>query len=311
MKNRYYDLNSYLRSIFGCRVQKISLDAGLTCPNRDGSIATGGCIYCNSRGSGTGALQKGLSITEQILKGKESLKGRYKAKKFIAYFQSFSNTYGPYEKLKGLYKEALAIDDIVGLSVGTRPDCVDESILTLLEGYTKDYLVWIEYGIQSIHDRTLTFINRGHDVRCFKRAVKATRTRGIKICTHVILGLPFEDRRDMLATAEAVAAMGIDGIKIHLLYVIKGTGMEKLYQEGTYRCLEQDEYANLVCDFLELLPPDMVIQRLTGDPHPDELVAPEWSLRKNETLSRIKKILADRDSWQGKGFNVQQKRGNP
>jgi hypothetical protein len=300
MKNRYYDLNSYLRSIFGCRVQKISLDAGLTCPNRDGSIATGGCIYCNSRGSGTGALQKGLSITEQILKGKESLKRRYKAKKFIAYFQSFSNTYGPYEKLKGLYKEALAIDDIVGLSVGTRPDCVDESILTLLEGYTKDYLVWIEYGIQSIHDRTLTFINRGHDVRCFKRAVKATRTRGIKICTHVILGLPFEDRRDMLATAEAVAAMGIDGIKIHLLYVIKGTGMEKLYQEGTYRCLEQDEYANLVCDFLELLPPDMVIQRLTGDPHPDELVAPEWSLRKNETLSLIKKILADRDSWQGK-----------
>jgi len=234
------------------------------------------------------------------LKGKESLKRRYKAKKFIAYFQSFSNTYGPYEKLKGLYKEALAIDDIVGLSVGTRPDCVDESILTLLEGYTKDYLVWIEYGIQSIHDRTLTFINRGHDVRCFKRAVKATRTRGIKICTHVILGLPFEDRRDMLATAEAVAAMGIDGIKIHLLYVIKGTGMEKLYQEGTYRCLEQDEYANLVCDFLELLPPDMVIQRLTGDPHPDELVAPEWSLRKNETLSLIKKILADRDSWQGK-----------
>jgi radical SAM protein (TIGR01212 family) len=303
MNNRYYDLNSYLRSIFGCRVQKISLDAGLTCPNRDGSIATGGCIYCNSRGSGTGALQKGLSITEQILKGKESLKRRYKAKKFIAYFQSFSNTYGPYEKLKGLYKEALAIDDIVGLSVGTRPDCVDESILTLLEGYTKDYLVWIEYGIQSIHDRTLTFINRGHDVRCFKRAVEATRTRGIKICTHVILGLPFEDRRDMLATAEAVAAMGIDGIKIHLLYVIKGTGMEKLYQEGTYRCLEQDEYANLVCDFLELLPPDMVIQRLTGDPHPDELVAPEWSLRKNETLSRIKKILADRDSWQGKGFN--------
>jgi len=300
MKNRYYDLNSYLRNIFGCRVQKISLDAGLTCPNRDGSIATGGCIYCNSRGSGTGALQKGLSITEQILKGKESLKRRYKAKKFIAYFQSFSNTYGPYEKLKGLYKEALAIDDIVGLSVGTRPDCVDESILTLLEGYTKDYLVWIEYGIQSIHDRTLTFINRGHDVRCFKRAVKATRTRGIKICTHVILGLPFEDRRDMLATAEAVAAMGIDGIKIHLLYVIKGTGMEKLYQEGTYRCLEQDEYANLVCDFLELLPPDMVIQRLTGDPHPDELVAPEWSLRKNETLSLIKKILADRDSWQGK-----------
>jgi len=303
MKNRYYDLNSYLRNTFSCRVQKISLDTGLSCPNRDGSIATGGCIYCNSRGSGTGAMKKGLSITEQILKGKEFLKKRYKAKKFLAYFQSFSNTYGPHEKLKGLYEEALAIDDIVGLSVGTRPDCVDEMTLTLLEGYTKDYLVWIEYGIQSIHGRTLAAINRGHDVSCFREAVKATRNRGIKICTHVILGLPFEDRGDMLATAKAVAAMGIDGIKIHLLYVIKGTRMEKLYLEGNYRCLEQEEYANLVCDFLELLPPDMVIQRLTGDPHPAELAAPEWSLRKNETLSLIKKILGDRDSWQGKRFN--------
>jgi radical SAM protein (TIGR01212 family) len=302
MKSRYYDLNSYLRNIFGCRVQKISLDAGLTCPNRDGLISTGGCIYCNSRGSGTGAMKKGLSITEQIMQGKGFLGIRYKAKKFIAYFQSFSNTYGPYEKLKDLYEEALAIDDIVGLSIGTRPDCIDESILTLLESYAKNYLVWIEYGIQSIHERTLKFINRGHDVNCFKRAVEATRNRGIKICTHVILGLPFEDRGDMLATAEAVATMGIDGIKIHLLYVIKGTRMEKLYRDGTYRCLEQEEYANLVCDFLELLPPDMVIQRLTGDPHRGELVAPEWSLRKNETLSLIKKILGDRDSWQGKKF---------
>ena len=305
MKNRYFDLNTYLRDIFGCRVQKISLDAGLSCPNRDGFIATGGCIYCNSRGSGTGAFKKGMSITEQIMKGKEFLKKRYKAKKFIAYFQSFSNTYGPYEKLKGLYEEALAIDDIVGLSIGTRPDCIDESILTLLEGYTKDYLVWIEYGLQSIHDRTLTFINRGHDVNCFKRAVEATRNRGMKICTHVILGLPFEDRDDMLTTAKAVASMRIDGIKIHLLYVIKGSRMEKLYLEGKYRCLSQEEYANLVCDFLELLPPDMVIQRLTGDPHPAELVVPEWSMRKNETLSLIKIILTDRDSWQGKKFSVQ------
>ena len=303
MTNRYYDLNSYLRNIFGCRVQKISLDAGLTCPNRDGHISTGGCIYCNSRGSGTGASSQGLSITEQIMRGKEFLKKRYKAQKFIAYFQSFSNTYGPYEKLKGLYEEALAIDDIVGLSIGTRPDCVDESVLTLLESYAKDYLVWIEYGLQSIHDRTLAAINRGHDVECFKGAVDKTRGRGIKICAHVILGLPFEDRHDMLATAKAVAAMGIDGIKIHLLYVVKGTRMEELYLEGKYRCLEQEEYVNLVCDFLELLPPDMVIQRLTGDPHPHELVAPEWSLRKNETLSRIKETFAERESWQGKRFN--------
>ena len=303
MTNRYYDLNSYLRKVFGCRVQKISLDAGLTCPNRDVRISTGGCMYCNSRGSGTGASRQGLSITEQIMRGKEFLKKRYKAQKFIAYFQSFSNTYGPYEKLKGLYQEALAIDDIVGLSIGTRPDCVDESVLTLLESYAKDYLVWIEYGLQSIHDRTLAAINRGHDVGCFKGAVDKTRGRGIRICAHVILGLPFEDRHDMLATAKAVAAIGIDGIKIHLLYVVKGTRMEELYSEGKYRCLEQEEYVNLVCDFLELLPPDMVIQRLTGDPHPHELVAPEWSLRKNETLSRIRETFTERESCQGKGFN--------
>ncbi|HUU39519.1 MAG TPA: TIGR01212 family radical SAM protein, partial [Desulfatiglandales bacterium] len=242
--------------------------------------------------------------TEQIIKGKEFLKKRYKAQKFIAYFQSFSNTYGPYEKLKGLYEEALAIEDIVGLSIGTRPDCIDESKLMLLEGYSRDYLVWIEYGMQSIHDRTLARINRGHDTDAFKRAVEATKSRGIKICAHVILGLPFEDKSDMLATAKAVASMGIDGIKIHLLYVIKGTKMEKLYLEGEYRCLEQEEYANLVCDFLELLPSGMVIQRLTGDPHPEELVAPEWALRKNETLSLIKIILDSRDSWQGKRFDL-------
>jgi radical SAM protein (TIGR01212 family) len=300
--SRYYDLNTYLRNLFGCRVQKISLDAGLTCPNRDGRLSTGGCIYCNVRGSGTDAYAQGLSITEQILRGKEFLSRRYKAEKFIAYFQSFSNTYGPYEELKALWEEALAVEDIVGLSIGTRPDCIDEQIVRLLEGYARDRLVWIEYGLQSIHEKTLKFINRGHDVDAFKWAVQATRNRGIRICTHVILGLPFEGRDDMLATARAVAAMGIDGIKIHLLYVIKGTRMEKLYREGRYRPLEQEEYANLVCDFLELLAPDMVVQRLTGDPHPEELAAPEWSLRKNETLSRIKDILAQRNSWQGKWF---------
>jgi len=298
--SRYYELSVYLRNVFGCRVQKISLDAGLSCPNRDGSISTGGCIYCNARGSGTGAYERGLSITDQLGRGKEFLRRRYKAEKFIAYFQSFSNTYGPYERLKSLWEEALAVDDIVGLSIGTRPDCINEPILRLLESYAKHRLIWIEYGLQSIHDKTLEFINRGHDAEAFQRAVEATRDRGIRICTHVILGLPFEGREHMLETARAVAAAGIDGIKIHLLYVIKGTPMEKLYGSGTYRCLEQDEYVDLVCDFLELLPSDMVIQRLTGDPHPEELVAPAWSLRKNETLSRIKDILAERDSWQGK-----------
>ena len=300
MKNRFYDLNTYYRNIFGCRVQKITVDAGLTCPNRDGTISTGGCIYCNSRGSGTGAHAGGLSVAEQLESGKTALSRRYKAKKFIAYFQSFSNTYGPVEKLKKLYDEALSVENIAGLSIGTRPDCVNEPVLELLESYTKDYLVWIEYGLQSANDETLTLINRGHSYKYFIDAVEATKGRGIKICAHVILGLPGEEKKNMLETAEAIAGLGIDGVKIHLLYVVKGTKMESLYLDGEYRCLEQDEYARLVCDFLELLPEEMVIQRLTGDPHRDELVAPIWSLEKAKTIALIKNIFEKRDSRQGK-----------
>ena len=300
MNKRYYDLNTYLRNIFGCRVQKITIDAGLSCPNRDGTISTKGCIYCNALGSGTGDYAKELSVTEQLNRGKKSISKRYKANKFIAYFQSFSNTYASVAKLKSLYEEALAVDDVVGLSIGTRPDCVNEPVLDLLQDYAKDYLVWLEYGLQSAHDTTLTLINRGHDFQCFKEAVDATRNRGIKICAHIILGLPNEDRSRMLETARSIANMGIDGIKIHLLYVVKGTQLEKLYSIGMYRCLEQQEYVNLVCDFLELIPQDMVIQRLTGDPHPEELVAPMWSLKKTETLTLIKDTLEKKDSWQGK-----------
>ena len=300
MNKRYNDLNSYFRSIFGCRVQKITIDAGLSCPNRDGKISTGGCIYCNTRGSGTGAHAKGHTVTDQILAGKKALLKRYKAKKYIAYFQSFTNTYAPLDTLKNLYEEALAIDDVVGLSIGTRPDCVNESVLKLIESYAKTHLIWIEYGLQSIHDKSLTLINRGHDFQCFTDAVDATLNRGIKICVHVILGLPDEKRSHMLETAKAIAKMGIDGIKIHLLYVIKGTRLEKLYRQGSYKCLEQQQYVDLVCDFLERVPGDMVIQRLTGDPHPEELIAPQWSIKKAKTLSLIKETLEKRDSWQGK-----------
>ncbi|MDI6688791.1 MAG: TIGR01212 family radical SAM protein [Desulfobacterales bacterium] len=297
---RYYDFNTYLRTVFGCRVQKITLDAGLSCPNRDGKISKKGCIYCNARGSGTGAYAKGLSITKQMVDGKKWLSRRYKARKFLAYFQSFTNTYAPVDKLKILYEEALAIDDVVGLSIGTRPDCVDEPILDLLQSYAKHYHIWIEYGLQSVHDATLALINRGHDFQCFKKAVQATQNRGIKICTHVILGLPDETETQILETAKKVANMGIDGIKIHLLYVVKGTELEKLYMQGKYKCLAQQQYVDLVCNFLELIPHNMVIQRLTGDPHPEELVAPAWSLKKRETLALITKTLEKRDSWQGK-----------
>jgi radical SAM protein (TIGR01212 family) len=300
MIKRYNNFNTYLRNIFGCRVQKITIDAGFSCPNRDGTISTRGCIYCNVRGSGTGAHATGLSVTEQLLQGKRALSKRYKAKKFIAYFQAFSNTYAPFGKLKSLYEEALEVDDVVGLSIGTRPDCVDESVLELLQGYGKKYLVWIEYGLQSVHDATLAFINRGHDFKCFKKTVAVTKNRGIKICAHVILGLPNEKKTDMLKTARAVANMEIDGLKIHLLYVVKGTKLDILYSAGKYRCLEQHEYVDLVCDFLERIPKNMIIQRLTGDPHPEELVAPMWSKKKMETMDLIKETLEKRDSWQGK-----------
>jgi hypothetical protein len=188
----------------------------------------------------------------------------------------------------------------VGLSIGTRPDCVDEQVLELLQSYVRKYLVWIEYGLQSANDATLAFINRGHDVTCFKKAVLATRNRGIKICAHVILGLPNENKTHVLETARTVSDMEIDGIKIHLLYVVRGTKLDKLYSAGEYRCLEQQEYADLVCDFLEHIPKNLVIQRLTGDPHREELVAPLWALKKTENMALIKKTLEQRNTWQGK-----------
>ena len=304
MDKRYNDFNTYLRSLYGCRVQKITVDAGLSCPNRDGTLSTGGCIYCNARGSGSGAFARGLSVADQLRQGKQALFRRYKAKKFLAYFQSFSNTYGPVEQLKRLYDEALAVEDIVGLSIGTRPDCVGQSVLALLQDYARQHLIWVEYGLQSANDATLALINRGHDTQCFQDAVRATANRGIKICAHVILGLPDETREDMLHTAKTIADLELDGLKLHLLYVIKGTRLESLYRQERFKCLEQQEYVDLVCDFLERIPRRMIIQRLTGDPHPAELTAPQWSLKKSETLAKINETLEKRDSWQGKLYEV-------
>jgi radical SAM protein (TIGR01212 family) len=302
MENRYYDLNTYYRSLFGCRVQKITVDAGMTCPNRDGTLSTGGCIYCNARGSGTGAHTRGLSVSEQLAQGKAALSRRYKAKKFIAYFQSFTNTYAPAPRLKALWEEAFSVPGVVGISVGTRPDCVDAPVLDLLEGFSRRGLVWVEYGLQSAHDATLARINRGHDVQCFERAVTAARRRNLNICAHVILGLPGESEADMLETARTIGQMDIQGVKLHLLYVVKGTELARQYQRGDYRCLAQDEYVALACRFLELLPKRMIIQRLTGDPHPEELIAPDWSMRKTETLNLIRGRLENENSWQGRMY---------
>jgi len=300
MPNRYNDLNSYLRGLFGCRVQKITVDAGLSCPNRDGAIATGGCIYCNSQGSGTGAHGRGLSIAAQLEAGKAAMARRYRAEKFIAYFQSFSNTYAPVERLRALYEEALGVENVVGLFIGTRPDCVPEPVLDLLQEMARRSLVWVEYGLQSARDATLALIHRGHDAACFLRALEATHRRGIQVCAHVILGLPGESGADARFTADTLAAAGVDGVKLHNLYVVKGTRLDTLFRSGAYRCLERQEYVEQVVDVLERLPAKIVIQRLTGDPHPEELAAPPWSREKAATLKAIHETLERRNTWQGK-----------
>jgi len=300
MPNRYNDLNSYLRGLFGCRVQKITVDAGLSCPNRDGAIATGGCIYCNSQGSGTGAHGRGLSIAAQLEAGKAAMARRYRAEKFIAYFQSFSNTYAPVERLRALYEEALGVEGVVGLFIGTRPDCVPEPVLDLLQEMARRSLVWVEYGLQSARDATLALIHRGHDAACFLKALEATHRRGIQVCAHVILGLPGESGADARFTADTLAAAGVDGVKLHNLYVVKGTRLDTLFRSGAYRCLERQEYVEQVVDVLERLPAKIVIQRLTGDPHPEELAAPAWSREKAATLKAIHEKLERRNTWQGR-----------
>jgi len=282
------------------RVQKISVDAGLSCPNRDGVLSKRGCIYCNSRGSGSGAFARGLSITEQIENGRIGMIKKYKAKKFLAYFQSYSNTYTTCVRMKEIYDEALACEGMVGMAIGTRPDCVDEEKIGLIQSYAEKYLVWLEYGLQSVHDNTLALINRGHDFKAFAKAVEMTRGRGINICAHIILGLPGEDRSMMMESARTLAEMGINGVKIHLLYVIKKTALDRLWQKGEYTCMAQQEYVEMVCDFLERLPKSIIIQRITGDPHGDELRAPAWAGRYRETFNMIQHTLEKRDSFQGK-----------
>jgi len=303
MSLRYRDYNSYLKELFGERVQKISLDAGFSCPNRDGTISTRGCIYCDSRGSGTGNLiDRGMGLEDQITRGISFAEKKYKSKKFIAYFQSFTNTYGNASHLREIYQSALNHTGMVGLSVGTRPDCVDHEILGLLSDIQKYYLVWVEYGLQSAHDLTLSRINRGHDAACFKRAVCLTKEYGINICAHVILGLPGEDHEMMMDTARFVCGLPIDGIKFHSLYVTGGTVLSEMYMRGECRCMERDEYIETLIDFLELLPPEIIIQRITGDPNASELIAPLWALEKSMNVSLIKRRLEERGTWQGKKY---------
>ncbi len=298
---RYHTLNAFLRAHFGARVQKVTLDAGFTCPTRDGTKGRGGCLYCNAFGSGTGAARQGLDIRTQMREGMVRLAKRYKARKFLAYFQAFSNTYAPLEVLKETYDQALVDERVVGLCVGTRPDCVDEEVLDLLAAYKdQGLMVWLELGLQSIHDQTLALINRGHTYADFEKALFQAKARGLLVCVHVIFGLPGEGPLEMMATIDKLAGLPIDGIKFHELYVVRGSGMERLYRKGQYQPLTQNEYVDLVCEALARLPWRVVIQRLTGDPRPEELVAPSWAREKALTIKKIEEALVARDLWQGK-----------
>ncbi len=299
---KYNDYNSYLKDMFGQRVQKITIDAGLTCPNRDGLLSKRGCIYCNNRGSGSGAFAMGHSIEEQIDRGRRAMIRKYNAKLFLAYFQSYTNTYTSCENLKIMFDTALAYDDMVGMAIGTRPDCVDKEKIDLIMSYADNYLVWLEYGLQSAHDKTLDLINRGHDFKSFEYAVNLAKNSKINICAHIILGLPGEDRTMMIETARKIADTGINGVKIHLLYVVKDTYLEKLYNAGKYTCMDQKEYVETICEFISYLPENIIIQRITGDPNKNELVAPSWSIRRNETFQMIQQQFEQRSLYQGKQY---------
>ncbi|MCX5846167.1 MAG: TIGR01212 family radical SAM protein [Deltaproteobacteria bacterium] len=296
---RYYDLKSFWRNRFGFRVYKLQIDAGFTCPNRDGTVSTGGCIYCDGRGSRLRQAGPLPSVTEQIRRGREYYKKNRNAGKFIAYFQTFTNTYGPVEKLKELYDEALSEEDVIGLSVGTRPDCVPDNVLDLFRDYAEHSHVWLELGLQSIHNRTLQFINRGHSAENFLDAVKRASGKNIHICTHIIVGLPGETRADILETARVLAALPIHGIKIHLLLALRGTKMGDLYEQGNLFLLEKDDYVRIVCDILEILPPEMVIQRLTADGYREIFLAPQWAVNKMDVLNSIDRELEKRNTYQG------------
>ncbi len=295
----YYSFNTYLKERFGRRVQKVTLDAGLTCPNRDGTRGTGGCIYCDNLGSGTGAHGANPDLAAQARSGMERMARRYKAAQFIVYFQSFCNTYAPIDRLKEMYDQVIDLPGVVGLAVATRPDCLSPEVLELLAGYSDRLMVWLELGLQSSSDQTLARINRGHTYKDFLNGYHLARTYPLNICLHMIIGLPGEGRTQVLATGRDIARLKPEGLKIHSLYVHRGTALEKLYRDGGFTPISQQEFVGQACDVLELMPPDMVIQRLTGDPDPRELAAPKWALKKTETLNMIEAELKARGSRQG------------
>ncbi len=299
MEKRYYPYSKYLKETFSKKVYKITLDSGFYCPNRDGTISSGGCIFCDEVGSFSRCGDSKKTIKEQVIDSMAHLERQFKAEAFIAYFQSYSNTYASVEKLKEIYDSVFFDEKIVSISIGTRPDCVDSEKLDLISTYK---VPWIEYGLQSAHNETLKWMNRGHDFECFKQAVIETKKRGIKICAHIILGFPNETKEMMLETAKKLAELEIDGIKIHMLTILKDSPLLKYYNENPFYLMNMEQYSELVCDILEILPPTTVLERIAGTGYSETTIEPKWVNRRFEILNMIDKILIQRNSYQGMNF---------
>lgn len=287
---QYYSLNKYLRDTFGDKVYKLSLNAGFTCPNRDGKLGTKGCIFCSAGGSGDFAESSSLSITQQIERGKERVARKIKSGKYIAYFQAYTNTYAPVEILKSKYMEAVNHKDIVALSVATRPDCLGDDVLKLLDEINKIKPVFVELGLQTIHERTARYIRRGYTLDVYDKAVSDLKKIGVNTVVHLILGLPGETKQDMLDSVKYVCESGIDGIKLQLLHVLKNTDLEKDYAQGKFKTLEMDEYLDILKSCVDIIPDNIVIHRLTGDGAKKDLISPLWSADKKKVLNAINKL---------------------
>lgn len=289
---RYHTLNYYYKNKYGCKVFKVSLNAGFGCPNkRDGK----GCIYCLN-GSGE---NRGMSLVDQFYKVKEIMENKWPGSKYIGYFQADTNTYAPVHVLKECYESILRINNVIGLNIATRCDAISDEVYDYLEDLNKRTNLTIELGLQTIHEKTVQLINRGHDLKCFEEAVRKLRKRNIDVVVHIINGLPYESKEDMIKTARYLSNLDIQGVKIHMLFVLKGTLLEKLYYEKGFHVLSKDEYVDIVCDQLEVLRDSIVINRITGDPDRNLVIEPKWLLKKFCVLNDIDKEMARRDSYQG------------
>ena len=295
----YHSLDYELRQTFGEKVYRLSLNGGMTCPNRDGTVNTGGCIFCSAGGSGDFAACPSLSVTVQIEQAKSRIRQKTACKKFIAYFQAYTNTYAPVDYLRSLFTEAIRHPDIAALSIATRCDCLPEDVIALLRELNQKKPVWVELGLQTIHEETLSFIRSGFTLEQYHRAVHALAENEIPCITHLILGLPGETREQMLSSVTHVASLPVSGIKLQLLHVLKNTDLGTLYEKSPFPLFSLEEYCNLIADCIALLPPEMVIHRLTGDGPKSLLLAPLWSADKKRVMNTIQKTLRERDIYQG------------